>query len=560
MRIEALLLLFSFYGIAAFLNRRAKISSFAAPLAAACAIILFVYGFGLIGLLKIGLFAVTGIGVLLGVHTLCTAPKTFLHWSAALGLAACALLWLRYHDALLLQYDDFSHWGLIARHLLTHDALPDQSSVLIQFQSYPPGAACWIYAVCFFFGQGEGMMITAQAWLTLIALLPLFAVSEKNSAVRCAGIAALIVVVLSVYQGTASLMVDNLLAAVSIGAAAIAVHMRKSPRRGAWPLAAVLAVLCLIKDSGLFFAALVLGLQLCLLRRGRYSFKALLPPLLFSAAVRLAWWAHIQTAFSAAGLTKHAFTFENMRSVSADRTWDNLVAIGKAVLRNALSFHNHSLQMLGWMLLCCAAIAVLRCVAKRRWSFAREWKLLLGCAVSYGLYLLLLLGMYFFTMPLHAALEAVAFERYNITFALFVYGLFAVYLLLIPPNSLLFARAMPLALACMLALPVALPSYRGGVRRLISETYRVPIREQIDALEHKRPLLLTESAALYIGDQPVQRDFAAYIAAYTFRQQVPVYTNETLNPDALPDVLYALFADDTIITLTDQKAAEIVVP
>jgi hypothetical protein len=112
----------------------------------------------------------------------------------------------------------------------------------------------------------------------------------------------------------------------------------------------------------------------------------------------------------------------------------------------------------------------------------------------------------------------------------------------------------------MLAVPLALPAYRGGVRRLISETYRAPVREQIAALERKRPLGASESAALYIGDPSVQQDFAVYIADYTFQRQIPVYTADTLDLSALPDVLYALGTDGVTGGIAQRKAAEIVTP
>ena len=168
--------------------------------------------------------------------------------------------------------------------------------------------------------------------------------------------------------------------------------------------------------------------------------------------------------------------------------------------------------------------------------------------------------MYFFTMPLKAALEAVAFERYNITFALFLYGLFGLYLLLVPLCSLPLRRVAPLLLACMLALPAALPAYRSGVRRLAAETYRVPVREQLYAMEQARPLLPDETAALYTGSQSLQEDFVSFIAAYTFQQTLPIYTAGTFAQADYPRVLYALQEDALTDTLAAENGVEIITP
>jgi len=110
----------------------------------------------------------------------------------------------------------------------------------------------------------------------------------------------------------------------------------------------------------------------------------------------------------------------------------------------------------------------------------------------------------------------------------------------------------------MIAVPIAIPIYRSGVHRLISETYSVPVREQIYALEEKRPLQSVETAGLYIGDLSLQGDFVSYIAAYTFQQNLTIYTTDTLDTAALPDVLYALVTDDVLDILVDQEKVEIV--
>jgi hypothetical protein len=560
MSIWLIVLLLSCVGLHAFLVSKCRLSPYTAPLTVVCTVSLAVFGFGLIGFLKLGLIAVVVIGSMLGAWVLFTAPKMFLHWSTVIILVGCGLLWLRYRNALLLQYDDFSHWGLIARYLLTNDALPDQSAALIRFQSYPPAAACWIYAVGFFAGKSEGVMLAAQSWFMLIALLPLFAVSEKNTTIRSLGVAAVIVVVLSMYQGTASLMVDNLLAAVSIGAVATAVSIYKSPQRGAWPLAVMLAVLCLIKDSGLYFAAMIFGLQCYFTRRNRQSRKAVLPTLMLPVAVRIAWFVHIKIAFTAAGATKHAFTLQNMQMVSADRTWDDFVEIAKAVARNILSAHNQSLQILFILFAGCVVMVILRFLKTRKWFFTTEWKLLLSSLIAYGFYLFLLLAMYFFTMPIHAAKEAVAFERYNITFALLVYGVFAVYLMAVDLTALPFKRVMPFFLVLLLLIPVVLPSFHGGMRRLLAESYHVPIREQIYRMEQKRPLQPQESAALYLSDPGVQQDFVSFIAAYTFQQQIPIYTTDTVDSEPLPDVLYADKIDASLQKLVINSTTEVVTP
>ena len=281
-------------------------------------------------------------------------------------------------------------------------------------------------------------------------------------------------------------------------------------------------------------------------RRYRQPWSVALPPLLLPVVSRALWAARLRLAFADAEHTRHAFSLSNMQSVSADRTWDTLWEISKTVLRGGLRPGGPVMQLMLLMFCFCLALAAYRYFTTRRLRFADEARMLLFSTLSYGLYLMSLIGMYFFTMPLPGALQAVVFERYNASFALFLYGLFAVYVLLLSLYTLKRARLLALLCAAALAAPALIPAYRGGLRRLLRENYSVPVRTQIAELSAARPLSPGETAAVYVSDPGVQQDFVYYIAAYTFGRGLPVLTADTLSEKALPAVLYALGEDDAL--------------
>ena len=57
---------------------------------------------------------------------------------------AAAFVWLTL-NLKLVHYDNFSHWALIVKYLLSADQLPSVDTELIPFRDYPPGSSLFIY-------------------------------------------------------------------------------------------------------------------------------------------------------------------------------------------------------------------------------------------------------------------------------------------------------------------------------------------------------------------------------------------------------------------------------
>ena len=85
---------------------------------------------------------------------------------------------------ILIHYDNFSHWGMIAREMLITDKLPNFESTTIMFTSYPPGTACTIYFFCKFLGSSESRMLFAQSLIIISSLYTLFAFCNKNKKIN----------------------------------------------------------------------------------------------------------------------------------------------------------------------------------------------------------------------------------------------------------------------------------------------------------------------------------------------------------------------------------------
>lgn len=337
-------------------------------------------------------------------------------WFLLVGGAALA--WLL-HGARFTQYDDFSHWALIARTLLENDALPTFRDVDISFQNYPPGSACWVYFLCRFAGGGEGMMLFAQATLMLACLLPLFGLNRKRPAVGAAvagGLAAFVFLGGETLIG--SLYVDQLLPlAAAAGAVAAATHADE-PERAALLTAPFAIYTYLIKNSGLLFSGL-LGLMLvCAALRARRRSGALSRRQWRAVGTACAapfcmwyvWNRHTTMVFQNASATKHAMRPGQLMAVFQAKTAEDI----RLVTGNFLA----ALQKEAWVPLLCLALMGLCLGAAALLEKRADKRILAIMAASAAVYLIYQIGMlamYLFSMPVGEAIHLASLSRYNST-------------------------------------------------------------------------------------------------------------------------------------------------
>src|SRR5690606_8148309 len=81
----------------------------------------------------------------------------------------------------LTHYDNFSHWAIVLKQMLSTDAFPTPASNLIDFKNYPLGISSFIYYVCLFAGHSQSVMLVAQGLLIFSCFYAMFGIiSEKK--------------------------------------------------------------------------------------------------------------------------------------------------------------------------------------------------------------------------------------------------------------------------------------------------------------------------------------------------------------------------------------------
>ena len=80
----------------------------------------------------------------------------------------------------LTHYDNFSHWAVIVKYLLSADRLPGADAAIVAFRDYPPGSSLLIYYVCRYAGHSQGIMLLAQNSLILACFYAVFGIVKER--------------------------------------------------------------------------------------------------------------------------------------------------------------------------------------------------------------------------------------------------------------------------------------------------------------------------------------------------------------------------------------------
>src|SRR5699024_372283 len=80
-----------------------------------------------------------------------------------------------------IHYDNFSHWSIVLKLMLSTDSFPTLDSQLIDFKNYPLGVSAFLYYICLFAGNSESIMLIAQGLLIFSCFYAMFGIiSEKK--------------------------------------------------------------------------------------------------------------------------------------------------------------------------------------------------------------------------------------------------------------------------------------------------------------------------------------------------------------------------------------------
>lgn len=378
-----------------------------------------VFFFGLAGVLPEGSIVVMSAGVLAFVWFALAFRQEYIRLQIHITLFHCffmtgsLLFFVVLIRSRLTHYDNFSHWGIVVKQMLSTHAFPTAESALVDFKNYPLGTASFLYYVCRFSGHSESTMLIAQAMLVFSCFYAMFGIiSEKKRfllyAFMSLGLAALSFFNLTIRIN--NLLVDFLLPIFTLAIFAAAYQYRKDPLRSLLFFTPVAGLLTVTKSTGIIFAAFGLMYMFYMLIKHREApfwgrFAWLSPTALLGVFTPyLLWSLHMKTAFF--GVVNKFDT----QKLPIQKTAGQMNEIISLFWRSATDLTTRpAIGILGFNLLAIGASIFAARVMKKKW---RLWKGLIALNAVLILYYTGILGLYLFSMPWDEASWLAGFERY----------------------------------------------------------------------------------------------------------------------------------------------------
>lgn len=525
MLLRALAMCLSFFGLCATARDSLKLNRFVAPFFCACCIIATLMFAGMLRVLGAGflLLYLGGFAGLIYTYIVRRTPPDFVLIGIFFAFVAC-LAW-RFYPCPLYRNDDISHWGLVARYLLDHDAFPDGSASIVFFQSYPLGSASFIYYVCRTVCNWEGMWVIAQSLLMGLFFLPLLAHIQKNRAYLIPVALGLFVYLFKSNRGVVNLQVDWLLGFFGLGAAAALTAHRNDLKRAVWIAVPAILAVVYIKNSGMFFALLTL-LILARIARSQGCSKRTIAALLilgtlgFAAAYGL-WTLHVRLSYPAGLSTKHAISLQTYARQASAKGPAFILKIAVNMLLEWV--HPHFYQCFAALFMAgsfCLVALTGRTHPELRAEARAVRRRLAGCIAVYAVWYAMIFGMYIFSMPEGEALVLASYFRYNATGLICMIGLATIVLFDFfslqplhphPAFRAVFAGAM----ACYAAV-ILLTSSSGFFSELfVRESEYIPLRERL--IQAKERYQLPEGGRYMIFAVDGAEDRSVYNASFVVK-------------------------------------------
>lgn len=453
--------------------------------------------------------------------------------------------------------DSYNHWATVAKLMSHADRLARDGDTVIVFQSYPPGSALFLYLVTRLAGFSESRLVWGQLVLTLAGLAALFAAGQKRRGVFPVVAACLCAFLFLGQTDLYDLLVDALVGILAAAGAAVILYHRRQPLRAALFCLPLQAACILVKNSGVFFAAVNLALLawFALRRRRqmpRWTWAAFAAAALLPFLALVLWNGHVDRAFPLGAESFHAMRAGRLGANLADLTAGQMWEIAGILVRRTLSLGNgYARSLLVWA---AALVALAAWQWKTRRAQAKNLlQCLLFCSAVYALYAVALYGTYVASMTYHEAVVLACYTRY--ASSVFIYVVGVMFCVLLEVWTALEQRAQRCAMAAGLAVPLAV-SVAATVQLafFVPRPYQGTLYQTIDELTD--PLWPGGSEHSYFVVGPQEGILAGTTGSYLKYKLFTMDTQVVDDPPSAAWVLEAAEGYDYLLVLEDSAAMD----
>ncbi len=416
-------LLCSLSGYMMLTREKLKLQAEFTPVFVCSAIACIVYFCGLAGFLLPGSAAVLVTGVILFFFFLIwmIRNRSFESFRLSLFQAGFAVGSLFFFQLLLtsrlIHYDNFSHWAIVVKQMLSTNAFPDASSALIDFKNYPLGSSSFLYFICRFAGNPQGIMLAAQGLLIFACFYAMFGmITEKKRFLLFAFMAAgcSLLSIFNITIRITNLLVDFLLPIYTLVLFVMIYRYQWEIKKACISIIPVAGLLMIIKNTGIIFGGIGLFFLIYIWLKNRYQpfWKNGLAVILSIGTVflpYLLWNIHMAVKFQGVE-NKFEVSADSIRSVSGGKSPKEVHQIVVLFVKSVFDITSRpAMGILGFHVAAIIASVLAAILLKKSWNL---WKALIALDVVLMGYYLGILGLYIFSMPIDEALRLAGVERY----------------------------------------------------------------------------------------------------------------------------------------------------
>lgn len=402
---------------------------------------LVLYIFAMLNFLRFGIAAVMSFGILLYIWFLIeysvkykrqTKPdlslKESVHYFEIWLFIGGILFVYILSNSPLIHYDNYSHWATMIKYMVFEGHLPTANQTVVTFTSYPPATALFITSFITWTGFSSGAMLIGQFLIIWSASYAMFGVLRDrtrslNAFIICFAISLALVFNVSIRLN--NLLVDFVLPLVTVaGVAGVYIYREKRWIQIAHS-AMFVAMLLLIKNSGVFFALLLVGYLFYQVIKSssqiKYAFK-IGQAFVYSVVtfgigfLPFYWWTvHVKQTF--VSLSKHEVSLNAYQHQLVHENQHVFTIIAHKMLSQV--FSSQSLSTIGFLLvnvILATAWGVIKFILHKQNVLL---KVMIALDVAIIAYYLSVYTMYVVSMPYAEAIVLAGFERYMSSMVIF---------------------------------------------------------------------------------------------------------------------------------------------
>ncbi|MGF1983259.1 MULTISPECIES: hypothetical protein [Lactococcus] len=333
----------------------------------------------------------------------------------------------------LTHYDNFTHWATIVKFLFIENRLPEATDTIITYNNYPIGSSLYLYYISKFVGFTDGILMIGQFLMITAAQYSLFnTVKDKRRILPNAIIFSSfgIITYLNFSIRYDNLLVDLLIAVITISAISIIYDYNQNYLQYSILLSLVLSLLVMIKASALLFVIITVIIFLIYYGKNlKYnrSLKYYLSPLFLTLPFILnkVWSLHVKAVFGKMVIKKHELSSGSLSKIMEGKITENQIVILKQYIKTVFSFETKSTIQISIIFLVSFVLILFFGFKYKKWSHN-----ILIFSVNLLVSLLYYIGnliMYLTAMPYQEAKYTAGFERYVLTVIVINFGSFIIH-------------------------------------------------------------------------------------------------------------------------------------